>query len=108
MGTDRLNEQPDLLSTPNKSCPYVSNDHPPNCMQPPQTSCLKCPEYLDGLCDLIPWGKETMTEDQRILLQLYKKREDNYDVIGKYHRRNWNLEDAIQETLKRIRGAEGR
>ena len=105
---DRLKEQPDLLSVPNKNCPYVSNDHPPVCQQPPQTSCLKCPEYLDGLCDLIPWDVETMTEDQKILLDLYKDRNDLYVGIDLSYKKVWAKTDAIQETLKRVRKEQGR
>ena len=108
MGTDRLEKQPDLLSVNGKSCPYVSNDHPPVCQQPPQTSCLKCPEYLDGLTDLLPWDVETMTENQKDLLVLYKKRDAWYDELDPIYAKVHSLDDPIQEALKRVRREQGR
>ena len=105
---DRLKSQPDLLSVPNKNCPYVSNDHPPVCQQPPQTSCLKCPEYLDGLCDLIPWDVETMTEAQKKLKTDLAEREGYYAELDPIYEKIWAKTDEIQEDLREVRDEEGR
>ena len=105
---ERLQTNPDLLSTPDKRCPYVSNDHPPVCQQPPNFSCTKCANYLDGLCDLIPWDKETMTENERILLLLYKKRDRLEAQIGTLYKVRFVYDDAVQVQLKKVREEQGR
>lgn len=96
----------DLLSTPNEFCPHVGNDHPPMCQQPPNTSCLKCPIRLDGMCNLIPWDK--MTEAMEILLALYKKRDAWYAELDPIYKKIHSYDDPIQKQLKVVREEQGR
>ena len=105
---ERLQSQPDLLSMPNEKCPYVSNDHPPICQQEYNFPCTKCPNYLDGLCDLIPWDKETMTENQGILKLLYKKRDEMEHEIGTLYKVRYVYDDAIYQQLIIVRKEQGR
>ena len=107
MPAARLKKIPDLLPVPNESCPYVSNDHPPVC-QYKGSSCLKCPIYLDGICDLIPWDKETMTDDEKTLIHLYKKRDAWYVELDPIYKKIHDLDDPINEYLEKVRRAQGR
>lgn len=100
--------EPDLLSVPGNKCPYISNDHPKVCTEEPHTSCLKCPEYLDGLCDLIPWDKENMTDNQEKLLALYQERNELYASMDPIYRRIWALADEIGVALGEVRREQGR
>ena len=105
---ERLQSGADLLSVSGEWCPHVSNDHPPVCRQPSGTHCLKCPEYLDGLCDLIPWDEEKMTETQKRLKSHIREKEGYYTELDPIYAKIHAKEDEIQEDLKELRREEGR
>ena len=89
-------------------CPYVSNDHPPVCQQDIIKSCRKCPEYLDGKTDLLPWDDDTMTEDQKTLLTLYKRRDKLYASMDAIYDEIRALADEINVVLKWVKKEQGR
>ena len=105
---ERLKKQLNHLSVPNESCPFVSNNHPPICQQPPMTSCLKCDEYLDGLCDLIPWDEEKMTDAQRRVLELRKRRDKLYFVQDLLYDEIHTVSDELDIALSELKQEEGR
>lgn len=105
---ERLQSGTDLLSAPGENCPHMSNDHPTICTEKPQTPCRKCPEYLDGLCDLIPWDVEKITEAQKRLLDLYRKRDAWYNELDPIYAKIHSFDDPIQDALKEVREEQGR
>ena len=102
-----LSGGPDLIPVPGEFCPNVSSDHPPLC-QYKGSSCLKCDNYLDGICDLIPRDVEQMTEDEKDLFVLRKKRDAWYAEIDQIYERIHKLDAPINKLEAKVRKAQGR
>lgn len=100
-------KQPDLLPNLGKSCHWVFNDHPPMC-QYAGNSCLKCDVYNDELCYLIPYDIGKMTEDEKTLYLLRKKRDALYVELDPIYKKIQALADPINEYLEKVRKARGR
>ena len=90
-----------LVATPGQFCPRAGTDHAWVCMQPNNTSCWECPEYLDGKCGAMPYPKEISTENMKELQKAYEHRELKFSEIG-------IIQDEIAPILRKVRKEQGR